>query len=227
MVWLNIIRLKSGNPEVRRKAVESLDPAGDKRSRELLLAALRDEHETVRCAAVKALAQINDDESLNALITALHDPGGEVRQAAAMVLGQNGDSRAYQFLAATLKDWSPAVRMAAAGALRSLGWKPSSSEEQALYDVATGHTRAAAFAGQAAVRALLTELKHDTDFNRRAAAEALEDLADPEGATAPLLAALDDEESTVRVSAIHALSRDSSPEVTLKLLTLLRDADSR
>ena len=59
------------------------------------------------------------------------------------------------------------------------------------------------------MKALVTELKHDTSFQRRAAAEALEEVDDPR-ATQPLLAALKDEDPTVRVSAIHALSKDTS-----------------
>ncbi len=94
-----------------------------------------------------------------------------------------------------------------------------------MFEVALGHTHAASFAGEAGVKALVGELKHDTSFKRRAAAEALEDVADPQ-ATLPLLAALKDQDPTVRVSAIHALSKDNSGRVTLKLLERLRDPES-
>ena len=160
-----------------------------------------------------------------ALIDALRDPTSTVREVAAVSLGRIGDSRAFPHLTCLLKDSHPSVRTAAAAALRSLGWKPSTGEEQALFDVALGHAHAAAFAGQAAVKALVSELKHDTSFKRRAAAEALEDVDDPR-ATQPLLAALGDEDPTVRVSAIHALSKDAGAEVTLNLLALLRDPEA-
>ena len=124
-----------------------------------------------------------------------------------------------------LRDATPGVRTAAAVALRNLGWKPSTGQEQAEFDIALGHTRAAALAGQFAVQALVSELKHDTSFKRRAAAEALEDVDDPR-ATQPLLAALKDEDPTVKVSAIHALGKDPSMEVVPRLLGLLRDRAS-
>src|SRR5207244_1322388 len=66
---------------------------------------------------------------------------------------------------------------------------------------------------------------HDTSFVRRAAAEALQGLADPR-AVQPLLAALEDPDSTVRVSAIHALTKDTSELVTGKLARLLRASDA-
>ena len=86
MVWWNTLRLKSSNPEVRRKAVESLDAAGDARSLELLLAVTGDEDAQVRCAAIKGLGQVRDDQSIIALATALQDPDSGVREAAAIGL---------------------------------------------------------------------------------------------------------------------------------------------
>ena len=175
MVWWNTLRLKSNSPEVRSKALERLDPARDARSLELLLAGLGDEDAQVRCAAVKGLEPVKDDQSLIALTTALQDPNSKVREVAAAALGRVGDARAFPHLAGLLNDSHTGARRAAAAALRSLGWKPSSNEEVALFEVALGHTRTAALAGQASINALVTELKHDTSFQRRAAAEALAD----------------------------------------------------
>jgi HEAT repeat protein len=203
-LW-NTLRLKSNSPEVRRKALESLDAAKDPRSLEPLVAGLRDEDAQVRCAAVKGLEQIKNEQSVAALANALKDPSSDVREAAAAALGQLGDAAISRELANLLKDSAPAVRASTAAALRSLGWRPSNPEEQAAFEVALGNTRSAALAGQAAVKALVTELKHDTSFNRRAAAEALEHV-DDRRATQPLLAALGDQDPTVKVSAIHALS---------------------
>ena len=93
MVWWNTLRLKSSSPEVRRKAVESLDATGDARSLELLLAAMEDEDAQVRCAAIKGLEQVRDDQSIVALATALQDPNSGVREAAAAGLGRLGDAR--------------------------------------------------------------------------------------------------------------------------------------
>ena len=223
MVFWNRLKLSSHNPEVRRKAMEALD-ATDARAQELLLAGLDDEDGGVRCAAAKVLSQNKDGHYADALIAALHDPSPEVREAVAGGLARVGNERAHRPLARLLTDSHPGVRSAAAGALRRLGWRAATTDEQVLFDVALGHARAAAFAGQAAVKALVGELKHDTSFTRRAAAEALEEVGDP-GARQPLLAALADKDPSVRVSAIHALGKDHSGEVVGRLLALLRDAD--
>jgi HEAT repeat protein len=226
MVWLNKLRLRSNSPDVRRKALESLDATENTRVRSLglLLAGLGDEDAQVRCAAVKGLEQIPDDQAMVARITALQDPASIVREAAAASLGRLGDSRSFPQLVRLLRDAHPGVRTAAGFALRSLGWKPAAGEEQALFDVALGHARAAAFAGQASVKALVNELTHDTSFKRRAAAEALEEVDDPR-AIQPLLLALKDPDTSVRVSAIHALSKDTSGNVTLQLLERFRDPE--
>ena len=151
--------------------------------------------------------------------------GHDVRQEASAGLGRLGDGSAASPLARLLNDPNPGARAAAAAALRSLGWRPSTPEEQAVFEVALGHTRAAGFAGQAAVTALVNELKNDTSFNRRAAAEALENVDDPR-TTQPLLAALRDEDPTVRVSAIHALGKATTAEVWPKLVALFRDREA-
>jgi HEAT repeat protein len=154
----------------------------------------------------------------------LQDQDNQVREAAAAAFGQVGDARIFPHLIDLLQDSHSGVRRTAAAALRSLDWKPSSKEEVAMFEVALGHAHAAAFAGQASVKALVTELKHDTSFQRRAAAEALEEVDDPQ-ATQPLLAALRDADPSVRVSAIYALSRDASGEVTLRLRERFRDPE--
>ena len=107
---------------------------------------------------------------------------------------------------------------ASAGNLPPAKSRPCSKSPSGIRD-------AASFAGQAAVKALVTELKHDTSFKRRAAAEALEDVDDPQ-ATQPLLAALKDEDPTVQGFG------DSCPEQRrqrkrsrLKLLERFRDPE--
>jgi HEAT repeat protein len=128
-------------------------------------------------------------------------------------------------VAVALQDSSSEVRHSAAIALRSLGWRPSNDEEQAMFEVAIGNTRAASFKGEAAVNPLVGELGHTTDSMRRAAAEALEGVDDPRRIQ-PLLAAAADPEPTVRVSAIHALGKVSGEQVTRALVKALRDPDS-
>ncbi len=92
MVWWDTLRLKSTNPEVRRKALENLGGTGDARAFELFLAGLDDEDRQVRCAAVRGFEQIKHDQSAAALMNALKDPSHEVRETAAAALGRLGDA---------------------------------------------------------------------------------------------------------------------------------------
>jgi HEAT repeat protein len=128
-------------------------------------------------------------------------------------------------LVASLNDWNGEVRAAAASALRQLGWRPRTEGETARFEIALGNTRVAVFAGDAALDPLVSEIRDDTGFQRRAAVEALKDLSDPRR-VGPLLQALKDNESSVRVSAIHALERELDEKVTSELLKRFRDQDA-
>src|SRR6266487_1251497 len=101
-----------------------------------------------------------------------------------------------------LNDSNDTVRTPPGTALKDPGRASSTPEVQSASEAATDNARKAAL-GLAAVKALVTDLKHDTSFKRRAAAEALQELNDPR-AMKPLLVAVQDEDPTVRVSAIHA-----------------------
>jgi len=69
------------------------------------------------------------------------------------------------------------------------------------------------------------ELKHDTSFVRRAVAEALEFVNDAR-TLKPLLEALGDDDPSVRVSVIHALSKAASePSASALLGRLIEDKD--
>jgi HEAT repeat protein len=227
MVWLNNLRLKSKDPQTRRKAIESLDPEAsvDAQTFELLKESLGDAEAMVRGAAAMALAATKDERVADLVVPLLRDQNPEVRQNAATALGRLGDPRVTFVLAAALKDPSSNVRTSAAMALRNLSWHPHTGEEQALFDVALGNARGAAMCGEAALNPLVSELAHDTGFARRAAAEALEGVNDPRRVE-PLLAAVTDDEPTVRVSAIHALGKvTGNDDVTAALLRALRDPE--
>ena len=86
MVWLESIRLRSGSPQTRRKAIESLTAAGKLPGLKLLIASLGDPDPQVRCAAAKALGTINEEFSVAARVAALADVSSEVRATAATTL---------------------------------------------------------------------------------------------------------------------------------------------
>ena len=221
MTWLNSIRLNSKSAGVRRRAIEALaDEAGDD-TLDMLLAGLNDEAAEVRSAAARVLGDRREARSVSQLILTLRDPESEVREAVATALGCLGNPQAIPPLIQTLRELNNGVRACAAAALDELGWRPKTQEEQALLDMASGNVLSAARAGEAAVESLVKELKHDTSFQRRAAAEALEGTDDPR-AIQPLLSALDDADVTVQVSAIHALGRVNSEPVCNALLQKLR-----
>src|SRR5438105_10627432 len=94
MAWWNNLKFNSKNPEVRRKAIESLQPPGDAQTVELLVAAFTDHDAEVRNAAAKAFEQIKDDTACQLIVTALYEGAIEARQAAATALGFLGDRQA-------------------------------------------------------------------------------------------------------------------------------------
>ena len=154
----------------------------------------------------------------------MRDANSDVRGAAATALGRLGDPQAADALARALKDPKTTVRVRAGFALRNLGWQPSTSEEQARFDIALGNPRAALRAGEAAVPPLASELNHDTSFQRRATAEALEGVSDPRAVNA-LLVATGGSDPSVRISAIYALAKEPSDRVANVLLKTIRDAN--
>src|SRR2546428_13853211 len=110
MAWWNNLKFNSKNPEVRRKAIESLQPSGDSRMVELLVAALGDPDAGVRFAAAKAFEQVNDDKSAQSLMAALQHGRIEVRQAAAGALGYLGDRQATLPRTNLFEGSNPALR---------------------------------------------------------------------------------------------------------------------
>src|ERR1041384_1831162 len=116
MVWWNNLRLKSKDPQTRRKTIENLDPeAGiDSHTFDLVAASLGDTEAIVRSAAVTALAATNDERVVDLVLPLLRDFSSEVRQSAATALGRLGDPQVTCVLAAALKDPCPNVRSKAA-----------------------------------------------------------------------------------------------------------------
>jgi HEAT repeat protein len=190
---------------------------------ELLVATLRDKHPHVRCAAVRTLAKTKTPESLRSLMGALRDVSFEVREASAHALGRFGDPASANALAACLSDPDAAVRVAAAGSLRSLGWKPSTREELARFEIALGHTPDAMSTNNAPA-APANEPNQDTTFHRRMAAEMLKASTDP-ARIISLLADLRGNNLLARVSAVHDLGQLNDPRITEELLKLFRHPD--
>src|SRR5512136_672983 len=117
MVWLDTIRLRSGSPQTRRKAIESLAAVGKLPSLRRLVASLGDPDPQVRCAAAKALGTINGEFSAAARVGPLAHLSTQVRATAATTLRQVLDPRQIKPLLKSARDPDPTVRLAAIIAL--------------------------------------------------------------------------------------------------------------
>ncbi len=223
MAWFDTLLLKSSNARIRCKAVEHLSGSNRQSDTGRICASLHDPDGTVRCTAVTALTRKNTPETHRALIGALKDPSFEVRAAAARALGQLRSRNSVTALTACLRDLDASVRIAAATALRSIGWKPSTREEVAWFEIALGTTPAAAPV-QNVPQAREDVHNQDTAFYRNLAAQALKERTDPRR-IASLLADLKGNDLLARLSAIHDLGEVNDPQVTQGILELLRDRD--
>ena len=223
--WWDTLRLKSTNPLVRSKAVENLSGSTRSGDTERLLASLQDESPHVRCAAVKALEKARSQNTLRSLLIALNDDAPEVREAAARVLGRSGAPKvAHELVTCLKKDTDLSVRRAAAGALRALGWRPSTREEAALYDIALGNTRAAISSPTMPMESPAEEPSQDTAFHRRMRAETLKERDDP-ARIASLITAARSDDLLARISAIHDLGEVNNAAMTEELPRHLRDPE--
>ncbi len=113
--------LESAEWQVRVAAVQMLEQWGERASLELLVRALKDEHEAVRAAAAHALGVLANPEAVTPLVEALQDPIWLVRAAAVQALGMLGEQAPVEPLLPTLHDEDESVRVVAVRVLGTLG----------------------------------------------------------------------------------------------------------
>lgn len=228
--WLHR-QLDAGGPVQRAKAALALAWRRDTGVLPALLAALGDDDWLVRelaCHGLRVLADVRAVAALSRTVLAEEEP--LVRAAAAEALGEIGGEDAVGPLIRALRDADAAVRAAAArglGVLQSsqavapvvglLQADPSMtvrcSAIQALREMASG------------VEAIMAALQDASPQVRKAAADALEDFADPRS-FAPLITALDDPDLQVRKAAAGTLGEipafdSDDPAVVAKIRRLL------
>ncbi len=163
--------------------------------------------------------------SVESLIVTLKDNNSNVRRFATEALGEIGDPRAIEPLVTALQDEDSEVRGAAAEALDKLGWKPESKEMEAIYLIAKQEWERCVEIGAPAVEPLIAALKDKNELVRKAAAEALGKIGDPQ-AVEPLIDVFKEIEGYTGEAEIEALVKIGAPAVE-PLIAALKAEDSR
>jgi HEAT repeat protein len=227
-----VAQLKSGNPDVRTRAVNALGWIEVPRAFDALIPALKDTNSNVRAAAVAAIygsrdapgmlltpfdfsgllhrrdpTEARDPRVIGVLIAALQDADRKVRSIAAEKLGELETPRAVVPLLALLN--TPVAKRAAEVEVRI-------SAVEALGQIKDPR----------AVQSLISTLKDPDERVREKAAAALVNLADP-AAVEPLIAFLSDANETVRVSAAQVLGKIKDPRSVEPLAAALHDTSFR
>jgi HEAT repeat protein len=205
----------SGQVRLRQAAADALGWMADRRSVEVLVAALGDEDWKVCANAVVALGRLNDRRAVAPLVALIAGSNPAMRLVAAGILGRLGDRRATAPLVGLLDDADILVRAAGAEALSSLGDPRAANplaralerewEERARLALMIALVR---LKDARALEPLLhvLERKRGTPEQRPKAAELLGELGEP-GAIWPLATALVDKEPQVRRAAVVALEQ--------------------
>jgi HEAT repeat protein len=135
MLWWMLRRLRSSNPDARRRAAAKLYKLRDARTVGALIAGLSDFNSEVRTLAARALGEIGLPRTVGPLMATLKDWNGDVRLAAMEALVKLGGA-SVEPLVTMLWDADSDVRNAASAALEALGWQPMDTVERARDAVA-------------------------------------------------------------------------------------------
>ncbi len=207
--------IQQGHVRMRQAAADALGWMADRRSVEVLVAALGDEDWKVCANAVIALGRLNDRRAVTPLVALISGSNPAMRLVAAGILGRLGDRRATAPLVGLLDDADILVRAAGAEALGALGDPRSANPlARALEREWEDRTRLAliiALVQLKDTRALepllqILERKRGSLEQRPKAAELLGELGDPR-AIWPLATALVDSEPQVRRASAIALEQ--------------------
>lgn len=208
--------MKSGQDDRIERLIEKMQGAEDDRvsaATELadigkpavgpLLGLLKHGNRQVRSWTAWALGSIGEKSAVEPLLEALSDEDGDVRQKVARALGRIGDRKAISALDELWKrDSNVVVKAYAASAVIRLN------------------------GSEAALEFLLRQLRSGEDAAARgSAASALGDTASKE-AIEPLVRALEDTETNVRICAIQSLGEIGDEKALEALALCLKDSNS-
>ena len=194
-----IAALKDEDWAIRQEAAILLGKLKDSRAVYPLVSLLRDSDRSVREAAIGALTSIGEP-ALGALGNCLADPELSVQEAASAALASIADTGVLDQLMQVLHSLDWIVRMHAATALRRIK-------------------------DHGSIRSLVPLLQDNVKAVREEASSALAAIGD--SAIPALLELLSHEDWLVRLHAVEALGKTTSPDAVAPLLsTVFNDADS-
>jgi S1-C subfamily serine protease len=188
---------------IKLVVIDALGQIGDARAVEPLLKALESEDRWIRRSAARALEKMNDKRVIQPLLWHLleeNEEDAEVRRSSARALARMQPMEAIESLAQALKDSSLGVRLEAGYALGRIG-------EPAI-DV-------------------LRKARYDADSRVRDSAVAALGNIGGTSARSELISVLGDEneESTVKLTAIQALNKIGDPESIAELRRMAETGD--
>ena len=237
-----------GAEEVRAAAAESLGALGNAAYLKPLtdLLTKQGEADTVRGGAASGLGLLGDVAALKPLADALNDPSDKVRLEAIVGLGRLDDPAVVEPLTNVLLNQaiSYILRDEAAQQLLELGHPGAleailkalevETEPMVVQTLAAGIAQlegarksagaAADDKSQQSINKLIQLLLNENADVRRAAASALGDIGD-ETAVVPLLAALDDQSSSVAAWAVAALGKLNARDVAGELRSVYKNKE--
>ena len=195
-----IEQLAGGLAQQRVTAARELGNRGSRKAVRPLSAALGDDRDEVRLAAAKALGRIGDPRAVVPLVGALSDRHFDIRAGAAWALGRIGHPLAVEPLLGAAQDPHPSVRMEAGKAMSRLG-------------------------GASVDRLAKVLTARDWKLRLRAV-QALGGTRSVR-AVEPLLTALADERSEVRMAAGEAIRKIGGTDTTKLLVRRLKNPNWR
>ena len=226
-----IAALGDSDSGVRAAVPQALEQLRDQRAVEPLIAALGDSDSGVHVAVTQALGQLGDERAVEPLIAILRDSDSGVRVAAAQALGQLRDERAVEPLIVALEDWT-----AFSVLLREVGPKRIEVIKAVAQVAALGLMESRELVDNAPSTVLETVSWEKAEYakSKLEAAGAVVEVVEVKGkyvpgqlggkrAVEPLIVALRDSDSGVRVAAAQALGQLGDKRAVEPLILALED----
>lgn len=229
-----VMQLQDEDWWLRKVAVDQIGESGNPELINLLIGALKDEHNNVRIAAAQAMAKIGNPAAIKHLVATLKDEDQAVRNAVADALSAFDSPEVYRMLELAAMDNT----VVSHGAVFALAKLPAEKAAPILVKALSNrfaryHPTKAVDPATAAlaemprgtvVPLLLAELEAEDRERRRGAVDALAEVGGDEAREA-LLAIARNRSDTVRAAAIEELASFEGDEVRDLFLEVLSEDD--